>query len=38
MLAVLDAAEGDCEELIAALDNLARAYSDAVPFLKTPFG
>lgn len=35
MEAVLDAAEGDAEPLIKALDELARAYADAGPFLKS---
>lgn len=33
--AVLDAAEGDADALTKALDDLARAYADAVPFLKS---
>ena len=36
MLAVLDAADGEIGPLVDALDDLARAYSDATPFLKTP--
>lgn len=36
MEAVLDAADGDdAEALIQALDDLARAYADAGPFLKS---
>lgn len=35
MEAILDAAEGDAESLIKALDELARAYTDAGPFLKS---
>jgi hypothetical protein len=34
MLAVLDAAEGAPEALMRAIDDLARAYADATPFLK----
>lgn len=36
MEAVLDAADGDAATLAAALDDLARAYVDATPFLKSP--
>ena len=35
MEAVVDAAEGDAESLVLALDELARAYADAGPFLKS---
>jgi hypothetical protein len=35
MEAVLDAAEGDGDSLVQALDELARAYADAGPFLKS---
>lgn len=35
MEAVLASAEADAESLTAALDDLARAYADAVPFLKS---
>jgi hypothetical protein len=35
MEAVLDAAEADAESLVMALDDLARAYADAGPFLKS---
>lgn len=35
MEAVVAGAEGDCDALLLALDNLARAYSDTVPFLKS---
>lgn len=34
MEAVLNAAEGQDEPLMKALDELARAYADATPFLK----
>lgn len=34
MEAVVDAAEHDAESLVQALDELARAYADAGPFLK----
>lgn len=37
MLAVLDAAEGEADNLSNVLDDLARGYSDAIPFLKTPY-
>ena len=35
MEAVLDAAEGETEPLMKALDELARAFMDAGPFLKS---
>jgi len=35
MEAVLDAAEGAADSLLRAADDLARAYADAVPFLKS---
>lgn len=35
MEAVIDAADADEKTLVRALDDLARAYSDAVPFLKS---
>lgn len=34
MLAVLDAAESEAQTLLSALDDLARAYTDAIPFLR----
>jgi len=35
MEAVLDSADGDADTLLRALDDLARAYADTAPFLKS---
>jgi hypothetical protein len=37
MLSVLDAADLDADTVLRAMDDLARSYVDALPFLKAPY-